>query len=41
MNKVQIYSKNKVKFAVGLRGFHQYFYVKASRVSEMVQDCFL
>jgi len=39
--QVQIYFENKVRLAVGLRGFHQYNYVTLSRVPEIVHDYFL
>ena len=39
--QLQIYSENRVRFAVGLSDVCQYIYAKASRVPEMVHDCLI
>jgi len=38
---LQIYSENRVRFAVGLSDVFQYIYVNATRVPEMVHDCLI
>jgi hypothetical protein len=39
--QLQIYSENRVRFAVGLSDVCHYIYVKCFRLPEMIRDCLI